>query len=165
MFIIITLKQSYNRCHHCLQDGQYLSTMQAPTIKQWVWKFNTAARVSPIWRSASWRIISIFLAVVVAISASLQVVTPWWPFTLIDTMCTIFSTCMTLIWSQVIPPDPGHIGWIAPLSICVLLFLGNGGYGTLIWVVMAELLPPRWIFIYLSLLPSFLAGCVPRQMP
>jgi len=44
---------------------------------------------------------------------------------------------------QVIPPEPGHIGWIAPLSICVLLFIGNGGYGTLIWVVMAELLPPR----------------------
>merc|ERR1711962_1501567 len=44
---------------------------------------------------------------------------------------------------QVIPPEPGHIGWIAPLSICVLLFIGNGGYGALIWVVMAELLPPR----------------------
>ena len=53
--------------------------------------------------------------------------------------------------SQVIPPDPGHIGWIAPLSICVLLFIGNGGYGTLIWVVMAELLPPRLILICLSL--------------
>ena len=44
---------------------------------------------------------------------------------------------------QVIPPDPGHIGWIAPLSICVLLFIGNGGYGTLIWVVTAELLPAK----------------------
>ena len=41
------------------------------------------------------------------------------------------------------PYDPGHVGWIAPLSILLLLFLGNGGYGTLIWVVMAELLPPR----------------------
>ena len=25
----------------------------------------------------------------------------------------------------------------------ILLFLGNGGYGTLVWVVVAEMLPPR----------------------
>ena len=55
------------------------------------------------------------------------------------------ATCTkdSIVPPQVIPPEPGHIGWIAPLSICVLLFIGNGGYGTLIWVVMAELLPPR----------------------
>lgn len=45
--------------------------------------------------------------------------------------------------SALVPPDPGHAGWVAPLAIILLLFLGNGGYGTLIWVVMAELLPPR----------------------
>lgn len=33
--------------------------------------------------------------------------------------------------------------WLPPLSIVLLLFLGNGGYGTLIWVVTAELLPPH----------------------
>ena len=25
-------------------------------------------------------------------------------------------------------------GWLPPLAILLLLFLGNGGYGTLIWV-------------------------------
>ena len=57
-----------------------------------------------------------------------------------------------------IPPEPGHIGWIAPLSICVLLFIGNGGYGTLIWVVMAELLPPRWHLIHCSNQRQFSQG-------
>ena len=61
-------------------------------------------------------------------------------------------SCHKHFIGQVIPPDPGHIGWIAPLSICVLLFIGNGGYGTLIWVVMAELLPPRLVALSLSFL-------------
>ena len=34
-------------------------------------------------------------------------------------------------------------GWVPPTAILILLFLGNGGYGTLIWVVVAELLPPK----------------------
>ena len=42
-------------------------------------------------------------------------------------------------------PDPDDFahGWIPVLCILLLLFLGNGGYGTLIWVVVAELLPPK----------------------
>ena len=34
-------------------------------------------------------------------------------------------------------------GWVPPTAILLLLFLGNGGYGTLIWVVVAELLPSK----------------------
>ena len=34
-------------------------------------------------------------------------------------------------------------GWVPPTAILILLFLGNGGYGTLIWVVVAEVLPPK----------------------
>lgn len=35
------------------------------------------------------------------------------------------------------------VGWLPPLAIIGFLFLGNVGYGTLIWVVTAELLPPK----------------------
>jgi len=37
----------------------------------------------------------------------------------------------------------GVIGWLPLVSVIGFLFLGNIGYGTLIWVVTAELLPPR----------------------
>ena len=40
-----------------------------------------------------------------SISTSVEVVTPWWPLTLIVTTSKIFSTSITLV-SQVIPPDP-----------------------------------------------------------
>ena len=39
--------------------------------------------------------------------------------------------------------DKFQWGWVPPTAILILLFLGNGGYGTLIWVVVAELLPPK----------------------
>jgi len=35
------------------------------------------------------------------------------------------------------------VGWLPLLAIIAFLFLGNVGYGTLIWVVTAELLPPK----------------------
>merc|ERR1719244_1058984 len=37
----------------------------------------------------------------------------------------------------------GVIGWLPLVSVIGFLFLGNIGYGTLIWVVTAELLPPK----------------------
>jgi len=42
-----------------------------------------------------------------------------------------------------LPAQDNQFGWVPPLTILTLLFLGNGGYGTLIWVVIAELLPPK----------------------
>lgn len=38
---------------------------------------------------------------------------------------------------------PGFLGWLPLLSVIGFLFLGNAGYGTLIWIVSAELLPPN----------------------
>ena len=35
------------------------------------------------------------------------------------------------------------MGWLPLVAIIAFLFLGNVGYGTLIWVVTAELLPPK----------------------
>ena len=37
----------------------------------------------------------------------------------------------------------GALGWLPVLAVTLFLFLGNVGYGTLIWVVTAELLPPK----------------------
>merc|ERR1711902_53258 len=37
----------------------------------------------------------------------------------------------------------GVLGWLPLLAVLGFLFLGNVGYGTLIWVVTAELLPPK----------------------
>ena len=37
----------------------------------------------------------------------------------------------------------GVLGWLPLLAVTFFLFLGNVGYGTLIWVVTAELLPPK----------------------
>ena len=51
------------------------------------------------------------------------------------------SSDVTVVNSYVSP-----VGWLPLLAIIGFLFLGNIGYGTLIWVVTAELLPPRvWI--------------------
>ena len=41
------------------------------------------------------------------------------------------------------PYEEFQHGWLPPMAILILLFLGNGGYGTLVWVVAAEMLPPR----------------------
>ena len=38
---------------------------------------------------------------------------------------------------------PDYLGWLPLLAVVSFLFLGNIGYGTLIWVVTAELLPPK----------------------
>ena len=40
-------------------------------------------------------------------------------------------------------PPKGVLGWLPLLALSLFLFLGNVGYGTLIWVVTAELLPPK----------------------
>merc|ERR1711874_218093 len=40
-------------------------------------------------------------------------------------------------------PAPDYLGWLPILAVVGFLFLGNIGYGTLIWVVTAELLPPK----------------------
>ena len=40
-------------------------------------------------------------------------------------------------------PSKGVLGWLPLLALSLFLFLGNVGYGTLIWVVTAELLPPK----------------------
>ena len=38
---------------------------------------------------------------------------------------------------------PAYLGWLPLVAVIGFLFLGNIGYGTLIWVVTAELLPPK----------------------
>lgn len=47
------------------------------------------------------------------------------------------------LMKQGLPTEEFNLGWVPPLAILLLLFLGNGGYGTLVWVVAAEILPPR----------------------
>ena len=39
------------------------------------------------------------------------------------------------------PSNP--VGFLPVLAMVGFLFMGNVGYGTLIWVVTAELLPPK----------------------
>jgi len=41
------------------------------------------------------------------------------------------------------PDESYNIGWLPLAAVIGFLFLGNVGYGTLIWVVTAELLPPK----------------------
>jgi len=41
------------------------------------------------------------------------------------------------------PDSSYNIGWLPLAAVIGFLFLGNIGYGTLIWVVTAELLPPK----------------------
>jgi len=44
---------------------------------------------------------------------------------------------------SVVNPYVSPVGWLPLVAIIGFLFLGNIGYGTLIWVVTAELLPPK----------------------
>eukprot|EP00095_Tigriopus_kingsejongensis_P008180 snap_masked-scaffold405_size181423-processed-gene-0.0 protein:Tk08180 transcript:snap_masked-scaffold405_size181423-processed-gene-0.0-mRNA-1 annotation:"facilitated trehalose transporter tret1-like isoform x2" len=39
--------------------------------------------------------------------------------------------------------NPEWLGWVPLAAVLSFLFFGNGGYGTLIWVVTAEILPPK----------------------
>lgn len=41
------------------------------------------------------------------------------------------------------PQSPDWLGWLPLVAVISFLFFGNGGYGTLIWVVTAELLPAK----------------------
>ena len=56
----------------------------------------------------------------------------------------ILGTCYHL--RRTLSPSettPDYLGWLPLLAVASFLFLGNIGYGTLIWVVTAELLPPK----------------------
>ena len=44
---------------------------------------------------------------------------------------------------------PPYLSWLPLLAVLGFLFLGNVGYGTLIWVVTAELLPPKVLLLYM----------------
>ena len=48
----------------------------------------------------------------------------------------------------------------------ILLFLGNGGYGTLVWVVVAEMLPPRVRAVTnsVNICASFILGFVASKV-
>ena len=62
-------------------------------------------------------------------------------------VCNILlGTCYHLQKVAATSPDipaPGYLGWLPILAVVGFLFLGNVGYGTLVWVVTAELLPPK----------------------
>lgn len=53
----------------------------------------------------------------------------------------VLGTCYHLKGTLTSAPD--YLGWLPILAVVGFLFLGNIGYGTLIWVVTAELLPPK----------------------
>ena len=44
---------------------------------------------------------------------------------------------------------PPYLSWLPLLAVLGFLFLGNVGYGTIIWVVTAELLPPKVLLLYM----------------
>lgn len=54
---------------------------------------------------------------------------------------------------------PAVLGWLPLVTVIVYLFLGNVGYGTLIWVVTAELLPPKVRSISNSIIICFAFLC------
>jgi len=53
----------------------------------------------------------------------------------------------------------GVLGWLPVLTVVIFLFMGNIGYGTLIWVVTAELLPPKVRSIANSIIICFAFLC------
>ena len=57
--------------------------------------------------------------------------------------CFYFFKSDSDFMKQDVSSEEFSYGWLPPIAILVFLFLGNGGYGTLIWVVTAEILPPR----------------------
>jgi len=57
--------------------------------------------------------------------------------------CFYFQQSDSGFMKQELPSEEINYGWLPPIAIMVFLFLGNGGYGSLIWVVSAEILPPR----------------------
>ena len=54
---------------------------------------------------------------------------------------------------------PGILGWLPIVTVVIFLFMGNIGYGTLIWVVTAELLPPKVRSIANSIIICFAFLC------
>lgn len=60
------------------------------------------------------------------------------------------GTCYHLRSSTAAGQDtPPYLSWLPLLAVLGFLFLGNVGYGTLIWVVTAELLPPKVLLLYM----------------
>ena len=59
-------------------------------------------------------------------------------------------------------PDLPPLGWLPLVSVVGFLFLGNVGYGTLIWVVTAELLPPK-VSIQYKIVPFNLLDDILRK--
>ena len=55
----------------------------------------------------------------------------------------VLGTCYHLRGTLSTSETPDYLGWLPLLAVVTFLFLGNIGYGTLIWVVTAELLPPK----------------------
>ena len=47
------------------------------------------------------------------------------------------------LFEALLQDTPPYLSWLPLLAVLGFLFLGNVGYGTLIWVVTAELLPPK----------------------
>lgn len=59
-------------------------------------------------------------------------------------------------------PLASILNWLPVTTVILALFIGNGGFGTLVWVVMAEILPPkvRSLITSLSICFGFLMGFV-----
>jgi len=55
----------------------------------------------------------------------------------------LLGTCYHLRDINKEAEQPAYLGWLPLVAVIGFLFLGNIGYGTLIWVVTAELLPPK----------------------
>ena len=58
------------------------------------------------------------------------------------------GTCYHLRSTTGLLDMPSYLSWLPLLAVLGFLFLGNVGYGTLIWVVTAELLPPKVLSLY-----------------
>ena len=54
---------------------------------------------------------------------------------------TLVSENLGSVGSDPVGSNP--VGWLPLVAVLGFLFLGNVGYGTLIWVVTAELLPSK----------------------
>eukprot|EP00095_Tigriopus_kingsejongensis_P008179 snap_masked-scaffold405_size181423-processed-gene-0.1 protein:Tk08179 transcript:snap_masked-scaffold405_size181423-processed-gene-0.1-mRNA-1 annotation:"facilitated trehalose transporter tret1-like isoform x2" len=80
------------------------------------------------------------------------------------TMCmVVLGTCLYFI--EQTPPEEDlapPLGWLPVVTVLLFLFVGNGGFETLIWILTAELLPPkvRSVANSLAICFAFLVGFV-----
>eukprot|EP00094_Tigriopus_californicus_P010117 TCALIF_09756-PA protein Name:"Similar to Tret1-2 Facilitated trehalose transporter Tret1-2 homolog (Drosophila sechellia)" AED:0.35 eAED:0.38 QI:0/1/0.5/1/0.33/0.5/4/0/556 len=75
----------------------------------------------------------------------------------------VLGICLHFI--EQTPPDQpltSVLKWLPVTTVILALFIGNGGFGTLVWIVMAEILPPkvRSLVTSLSICFGFLMGFV-----